>query len=259
MSGWGDLMGDYEEVVDESTGEKIMMKKGAKQYKLDAQGNIINPPPAAEAPAPASSSSSVFAAAAAGSSSAAGGGFKFGTGGGGGFVPPGGGGFVPSAAPTGFAFGGGGAAAAAPTFGEKRRADEATPAAAPKRRRTRALALTGSETGAVFVVGNGDCGQLGLGDDGERDSQRPLRLTALDGQRVRQVACGGMHSVALTFDGKLFSWGCNDDDSLGRGGEESECHPVGGALAGAEVAMVTAGDSHTAALTRDGKVYSWGT
>ena len=49
------------------------------------------------------------------------------------------------------------------------------------------------------------------------------------------------------------------DDSLGRGGEESECHPVGGALAGAEVAMVTAGDSHTAALTRDGKVYSWGT
>ena len=65
--------------------------------------------------------------------------------------------------------------------------------------------------------------------------------------------------MALTFDGKLFSWGCNDDDSLGRGGEESEAHAVGGALAGAEVAMVTAGDSHTAALTRDGKVYSWGT
>ena len=114
-------------------------------------------------------------------------------------------------------------------------------------------------SGELWAWGSNLDGQLGLGDDGERDSQRPLRLTALDGQRIRQVACGGMHSVALTFDGKLFSWGCNDDDSLGRGGEESEAHPVGGALAGAEVAMVTAGDSHTAALTRDGKVYSWGT
>ena len=56
QSGWGDLFADkYEEVLDESTGEMIMVEKGAKKYKLDAQGNIINPPPSAEpaaAPAP---------------------------------------------------------------------------------------------------------------------------------------------------------------------------------------------------------------
>ena len=107
------------------------------------------------------------------------------------------------------------------------------------------------DVGPIRAWGSSTDGQLG--HRGQRPSLVEIRGI------LRQVACGGMHSVALTFDGKLFSWGCNDDDSLGRGGEESECHPVGGALAGAEVAMVTAGDSHTAALTRDGKVYSWGT
>ena len=43
QSGWGDLFADkYEEVLDESTGEMIMVEKGAKKYKLDAQGNIIS-------------------------------------------------------------------------------------------------------------------------------------------------------------------------------------------------------------------------
>ena len=42
QSGWGDLFKDkYEEVLDESTGEIIMVEKNAKKYKLDAAGNIV--------------------------------------------------------------------------------------------------------------------------------------------------------------------------------------------------------------------------
>jgi len=65
-----------------------------------------------------------------------------------------------------------------------------------------------------------------------------------------QVACGGLHTVALMLDGRLWSWGCNDDEVLGRAGEEDVPMQVGGALASAPVLMVSVGDNHSAALTR---------
>lgn len=30
------------------------------------------------------------------------------------------------------------------------------------------------------------------------------------------VRAGGMHTVAITEDGKVFTWGCNDEGALGR-------------------------------------------
>ena len=37
------LLSNYEQVLDESTGQYIMVDKNAPKYKLDAQGNVINP------------------------------------------------------------------------------------------------------------------------------------------------------------------------------------------------------------------------
>ena len=34
--------------------------------------------------------------------------------------------------------------------------------------------------------------------------------------QVRQVAAGGMHSVALTDDGQIWTTGVNDEGALGR-------------------------------------------
>ena len=43
QSGWGDLFADkYEQVLDESTGQWIMVDKNAPKYKLDEKGNVIN-------------------------------------------------------------------------------------------------------------------------------------------------------------------------------------------------------------------------
>ena len=71
--------------------------------------------------------------------------------------------------------------------------------------------------GRVYVVGTGDMGQLGLGDDedGIMVCQRPHPLDAF-GLPVCVVACGGMHSLAITDDGGVWSWGVNDDGPLGR-------------------------------------------
>jgi hypothetical protein len=35
-------------------------------------------------------------------------------------------------------------------------------------------------------------------------------------ERFLQVACGGMHTVALAADGKVWTWGVNDEGALGR-------------------------------------------
>ena len=38
---------------------------------------------------------------------------------------------------------------------------------------------------------------------------------------VRSVVCGLSHSAAIVGDGELWTWGCNDDGSLGRDGAEN--------------------------------------
>jgi regulator of chromosome condensation len=56
----------------------------------------------------------------------------------------------------------------------------------------------------------------------------------------------------------LYSWGCNDQCALGRSGEETEPGPVEG-LDNETIISVACGDSCTAALTLEGRVYTWGT
>mmetsp|Transcript_155058 Transcript_155058/g.497090 ORF Transcript_155058/g.497090 Transcript_155058/m.497090 type:complete len:857 (+) Transcript_155058:45-2615(+) len=114
----------------------------------------------------------------------------------------------------------------------------------------------------VFVHGSGDCDQLGLGD-AVRERTKPTLMRSLAGVRIRSIACGGLHTVAVTDRGTLLSWGCNDDGALGRcaggAGEAADCEPGEVALpAGVVVRSVACGDSHTCALEDGGRVWIWG-
>ncbi|RKO96080.1 RCC1/BLIP-II, partial [Caulochytrium protostelioides] len=118
------------------------------------------------------------------------------------------------------------------------------------------------EAGDVFVLGSGEAGQLGLGPDvHERERPAKLKWFEEDGRDIAVVSicAGGMHSAALTADGEIYTWGCNDHMSLGRPGEETEPGLVQGALTGQYVTKVVCGDSVTACLTTEGRVYAWGT
>ena len=62
---------------------------------------------------------------------------------------------------------------------------------------------------AVFTWGRGEDGQLGLGDTSDQDE--PTYVDALRGVGVRQIACGSGHTVVLTTDGEVYTWGkCYD-------------------------------------------------
>ena len=63
--------------------------------------------------------------------------------------------------------------------------------------------------GEVLTCGCGEGGKLGHGN--ERDVHVPCVVTGLAGKAVVAVAAGWQHSLALTVDGDLFSFGCGDD------------------------------------------------
>jgi len=111
--------------------------------------------------------------------------------------------------------------------------------------------------GQVLTVGQGDTGQLGLGED-VMEKSRPAVVTQISAA-VDAVA-GGMHTVVLDSEGQVWTFGCNDEGSLGRTvEEEEECFLPGKVTLPEKVVMLSAGDSHTAALSQSGQVYIWGT
>lgn len=146
----------------------------------------------------------------------------------------------------------------------------------------------------VYVFGEGSAGELGLGSarvDGKKpiDVKRPrlnANLLSATSVGVVQIACGGMHAVALTRDNAILTWGVNDNGALGRdttwdGGlrdadaddsdsdeDDSGINPLESTPTavpaqhfgpGTKFAQVVASDSATFVLTEDGRVYGWGT
>eukprot|EP00058_Branchiostoma_floridae_P022831 XP_002608321.1 hypothetical protein BRAFLDRAFT_125491 [Branchiostoma floridae] len=143
------------------------------------------------------------------------------------------------------------------------------------------LALTLS--GRVFSWGNGSRGQLGHGTT--EASNTPQVIEALEGVTMVTIAAGGWHSVSVSAFGDLYVWGWNEAGQLGLPTSKHKTGPsdhkpsisemghqgdnVAEVLvqatptivdmpAGQEVSKVSCGSRHTAALTRDGQLLTWG-
>lgn len=115
-----------------------------------------------------------------------------------------------------------------------------------------------SETQAeVFSWGWGDFGRLGHGNSSDLFTPQPIK--ALHGVRIKQIACGDSHCLAVTMEGEVQSWGRNQNGQLGLGTTEDSLVPQKiQAFEGISIKMVAAGAEHTAAITEDGSLYGWG-
>lgn len=111
--------------------------------------------------------------------------------------------------------------------------------------------------GSVVVFGSGDCGQLGLGED-MVSCPRPRRHPFFEDKRIVSVVAGGLHTLALSAEGRVYSWGCNDEKALGHTAEEFTVSEVTG-LGHERIIQVACGDSISAALSAEGRIYTWGT
>lgn len=116
-----------------------------------------------------------------------------------------------------------------------------------------------ASNGELFGWGANGYGQLGLGGSSVVDERLPRRVSHLVGVPLAQVACGAMHSVALTPSGTLLVWGRNSSGQLGLSDQKDRAHPtVLKSLRSQRIKHVCCGENHTAALTADGGVFTFG-
>ncbi|XP_042430151.1 ultraviolet-B receptor UVR8-like isoform X2 [Zingiber officinale] len=127
-----------------------------------------------------------------------------------------------------------------------------------------------SEDGDVYTWGLGNMGQLGHSSLQSGDKELlPRQVVALDGIAIRDVACGGVHTCALTVKGALYTWGGGQAGQLGLGPQNGffSCSlntsdillrnlPV--LVIPNGVRLVACGHSHTLISMRDGRIYGWG-
>ncbi|XP_059521658.1 probable E3 ubiquitin-protein ligase HERC6 isoform X1 [Myotis daubentonii] len=118
-----------------------------------------------------------------------------------------------------------------------------------------------SEDGQVFSWGKNSHGQLGLGKDFPSQAS-PQRVRSLDGIPLAQVAAGGAHSFALSLSGTSFGWGSNSAGQLALSGKDvpvQSYKPLSvGRLKSLDVVYISCGYEHTAVLTQNGKVFTFG-
>uniref|UniRef100_A0A1I8AKH5 HECT domain-containing protein n=1 Tax=Steinernema glaseri TaxID=37863 RepID=A0A1I8AKH5_9BILA len=114
-----------------------------------------------------------------------------------------------------------------------------------------------TSAGFVYAWGRNEYGQCGTGDT--TDHAKPKLVKQLNTMKTVSVSCGGNHTVALTKDGRLFSFGYNVFGQLGTGRkEEAQPDPqLVSELLGSHVTKVACGRVHTVAVV-NGRVLSFG-
>ena len=112
-----------------------------------------------------------------------------------------------------------------------------------------------SRSGGVTCWGHNADGRLGIGT--LSDSSVPVNVTGM-ASGVAAVDVGNTHTCALTTQGGVKCWGRNDFGQLGNGAMTVSLAPVDVLGLASGVSAISAGGSHTCALTTAGGVKCWG-
>ncbi|HEX2910976.1 MAG TPA: choice-of-anchor D domain-containing protein [Chloroflexia bacterium] len=113
--------------------------------------------------------------------------------------------------------------------------------------------------GSVYGWGDGISGMLGTGDYISHSSPVKLTFPAPPGStspvKIRTLAAGYTHALAIDTSNNLWGWGINDSGQLGDG---TTTNAPGPKLIQANVQLAAAGYAYSVFSTSDGKVWSSG-
>ncbi|GFO40077.1 rcc1 and BTB domain-containing protein 1 [Plakobranchus ocellatus] len=114
------------------------------------------------------------------------------------------------------------------------------------------------ENGEVYGWGYNGNGQLGIGNNVNQPN--PSKVQSLASVIITQVVCGYAHTLALSDEGIMYSWGANSYGQLGTGNKANMVSPAVVVNHGERYVEVAASHySHiSSALSQTGKVYMWG-
>uniref|UniRef100_A0A5K3EZU1 HECT domain-containing protein n=1 Tax=Mesocestoides corti TaxID=53468 RepID=A0A5K3EZU1_MESCO len=135
------------------------------------------------------------------------------------------------------------------------------------------IALT--ESSEIFAWGSNSHGQLGLGYCSQKPMATPQIIECLSGLPVRQLAAGANHNIIVTPSGSVYTWGSNSRGQLGLGVKATGTHEKCGenssycqtdeptpqlmkSMKRQGVTFAACGEDHSALLTKDGGVFTFG-
>jgi len=119
--------------------------------------------------------------------------------------------------------------------------------------------------GEVLSCGMGEYGRLGLGSTS--DALIPTPVDSLVHEDIKQIVSGQSHSLALTEDGRVYSWGKNDNGQLGTADSFMDMYSMEAfptlldaseSFGGHKIKFLAAGKSRSAAVTEGGELFIWG-
>ncbi|NWI41107.1 HERC5 ligase, partial [Picathartes gymnocephalus] len=114
------------------------------------------------------------------------------------------------------------------------------------------------EGGELFTWGQNTHGQLGVGNQTTL-TPKPQLVKRLKGIPLAQIAAGGAHSTAVSLSGAVYSWGKNSFGQLGLGDtKDRNCPTYVGALEHWKTVFISCGADHTAVLSKEGLVCTFG-
>ncbi|KAK2570042.1 PH [Acropora cervicornis] len=109
----------------------------------------------------------------------------------------------------------------------------------------------------LYTWGDGTTGMLGHGENAEENV--PRVVDALQSKNISTLACGVNHTIAVTKEGEVFSWGSGEGGKLGQGHLRDRSTPIRVAeLKDKKVIKVACHDYHSSAVCGPGELYTWG-
>ncbi|CAN7022995.1 hypothetical protein BRARA_F01968 [Brassica rapa] len=117
-----------------------------------------------------------------------------------------------------------------------------------------------TKQGQMYSWGEESGGRLGHGVCSY--VPQPKLIDEFDGSAVELADCGEFHTCAVTSSGDLYTWGdgAHNAGLLGLGSEASHWKPVRvlGQMEGINVKTISCGPWHTAFVTSEGKLFTYG-
>jgi alpha-tubulin suppressor-like RCC1 family protein len=114
--------------------------------------------------------------------------------------------------------------------------------------------------GVVTTFGTSSGGALGQGELVRQSGPMTLQMTLE--VPIRLIACGARHSIMVTDNGRLYSFGDENNGQLGLGRISTKPRDrpelIKGELTHLRVRFVACGDNHVLASTEDDKLFVWG-
>ncbi|ESN90894.1 hypothetical protein HELRODRAFT_90701 [Helobdella robusta] len=118
-----------------------------------------------------------------------------------------------------------------------------------------------NKDGSMMTCGKNTFGRLGLGPSSALNSN-PMQQSHIQPKFKKVSSSKGTdgHTLALSIDGTVYSWGDGNGGKLGHGDNVTVYSPklIAGPLLGKVVLCVSAGYRHSAVVTTDGELYTWG-